>query len=257
MEVFVLFVATINVKQPIKALNFFIKLFSFFIIFVISLRVSAGVIVNSEAYYAAVVAASERKTIIIDAGHGGEDCGAIGVSGVYEKDLNFSVANTLGEMLTENGFAVIYTRTEDKLLYTEEENIHGIRKISDLKNRCKIGAEHKSALFVSIHMNSYQNEKYSGLQVYYGLKDESSESISRVIQKTVKDLLQNENKRSVKAGKNMYLLENLENPAVLIECGFLSNREECEKLSEKEYQKQLCFSILCAIIEYNKTLSED
>ena len=252
-----MFVATINVKRPVKALKLSVKLFAILLVLVTALHISAEVISKSDAYYTAVVAASERKTVIIDAGHGGEDCGAIGVSGVYEKDLNLSVANTLGHMLTENGFAVVYTRTEDKLLYTEEENIHGIRKISDLKNRCKIGAAHSSAIFVSIHMNSYQNEKYSGLQVYYGLKNESSEVLSRVIQKTVKDQVQKENKRSVKAGRDMYLLENLENPAVLIECGFLSNREECEKLSQKEYQKQLCFSILCAIIEYNKTLSED
>ena len=82
------------------------------------------------------------KVIVIDAGHGGEDPGAIGVSGIFEKDLNLAIAYEVGNILEEHGFAVLYTRTEDKLLYTEAENIKGLRKISDLKNRCKIAAEY-------------------------------------------------------------------------------------------------------------------
>ena len=99
-------------------------------------------------------------------------------------------------------------------------------------------------------MNSYSDEKYSGLQVYYSKNNELSRELANSIQNTVREKLQHENKRAIKTGENMYLMKNLNNPAVLIECGFLSNGEDCRKLSEKEYQKQLSFTILCGIIEY-------
>lgn len=191
-----------------------------------------------------------EKIFIIDAGHGGEDPGALSNNGILEKDLNLQIAIILGELLAESGYTVVYTRTEDKLLYTEEENIRGIRKISDLKNRCKIADKYPDAIFLSIHMNFYGSSKYSGLQVYYGVNNPNSKNLAVYIQTNVKNRLQSENNRKVKAGNNIYLLENVNNVAVLIECGFLSNSDEARKLSEKEYQKLLCFSIVCGIIEY-------
>ena len=198
-------------------------------------------------------ASAKEQIIVLDAGHGGEDSGATSAYGKHEKELNLEIAFCLGEMLTEKGYTVVYTRTEDKLLYTEAENIKGIRKISDLKNRCKIAREYPNALFVSIHMNSFSESKYSGLQVYYSTQNEASESLASHIQSSVKRELQPSNNRKIKAGKGIYILENIENPAVLIECGFLTNPEESEKLSKKEYQNLLSFSIICGIIEYMNT----
>ncbi len=192
----------------------------------------------------------ESKIVVIDAGHGGEDCGAVGVGGVYEKDLNLALALEIGARLEEKGYTAVYTRTEDKLLYTEEENIKGIRKISDLKNRCKIANNYKNALFVSVHMNSYSEAKYSGLQVYYTPSDSESSALAGKIQSSVRSLLQNDNNRVVKEGRGLYVLENSEPTSVLIECGFITNKDECEKLSKKEYQKELSFAIVCGIIEY-------
>ncbi len=205
---------------------------------------------SSDEYVNALIEVSEKSIIIIDAGHGGEDCGAVGVTGVYEKDLNLIIAKEIGELLSDEGYAVVYTRQDDRLLYRENENIKGLRKISDLKNRCKIAAEYPSALFISIHMNSYSNAKYSGLQVYYSPDSEDSRILAATIQNSVKDSLQTDNNRKIKKGEGLYVLENVENTAVLIECGFLTNPLECEKLSEKEYQKSLSFSIFCGIIEY-------
>ena len=201
----------------------------------------------------AEVVSTKENIIILDAGHGGEDPGATSASGKHEKDLNLEIAFVLGEMLTEKGYTVIYTRTEDKMLYRESENIKGIRKISDLKNRCKIAKEYPNAIFISIHMNSYGESKYSGLQVYHSSKNDNSQKLATSIQSSVKKELQPSNNRKIKEGDNIYLLENIENTAVLIECGFLSNPEEAEKLSEKEYQKLLSFSIICGIIEYMNT----
>jgi N-acetylmuramoyl-L-alanine amidase len=206
---------------------------------------------TSEKYTAVLQNMNEKRLIIIDAGHGGEDPGAVGVGNVYEKNLNLELSFTLGKLLEEAGFAVLFTRTEDKLLYLEEENIKGIRKISDLKNRCKIAAEYPNSIFISIHMNSYSNPKYSGLQVYYSEKNENSKTLANKIQYSVKEKLQPSNNRTTKAGNGIYVLENLENTAVLIECGFITNPEECKKLLEKEYQKQLCLSIVYGIIDYN------
>ena len=200
--------------------------------------------------YDSAAASAEEMLVIIDAGHGGEDVGATGVNGVFEKDLNLSLAFMLGEMLNEQGIAVVYTRTEDKMLYKESENIKGIRKISDLKNRCKIAKNYPNALFVSIHMNTFGESKYSGLQVYYSNNNHDSERLASAIQANVKREVQPDNNRKIKAGKDIYILENIDNVSVLIECGFLSNPEEAKKLSQKEYQKMLSFSIICGIIEY-------
>jgi len=196
--------------------------------------------------------ATQAKTVVIDAGHGGEDCGAVGVSGVYEKDLNLAIANELGTLLEERGYKVIYTRTEDKLLYTEAENIKGLRKISDLKNRVKIANQFPNAIFVSIHMNSYAEAKYSGLQVYYTDGDDKSQRLAGCIQNAVHEELQKDNDRVIKSGRGLYLLDNTDGVSVLVECGFITNPDECARLSEKEYQKQLCLSIVCGIIKYNE-----
>ncbi|MBE6537475.1 MAG: cell wall hydrolase [Ruminococcaceae bacterium] len=207
---------------------------------------------KASAKYITAASQTNKKTVILDAGHGGEDSGAIGSDNVYEKDLNLEITFKLGEYLSAAGYNVVYTRTEDKLLYTEEQNIKGMRKINDLKNRMKIANSYDDAIFVSIHMNSYGAAECSGLQVYYGVESEKSRALAEKVQsETVKRIQQN-NKRKVKSGNGIYLLENSINPAILIECGFLSNPEECKKLSEKEYQKELSFSILCGIIEYIK-----
>ncbi len=207
---------------------------------------SAGKVYGKSEY----TAADETPVIIIDAGHGGEDSGAIGYGGVLEKNLNLEVANELGKQLSDKGYTVVYTRNEDKMLISAEEDIKGLRKISDLKNRCKITSQYQDPIFISIHMNSYGASKYSGLQVYYTDENDASKELATMVQTSVRTNLQNDNKRQIKSGKSIYVLENCSGTGILIECGFLSNEDECKQLSEKEYQKELSFSILCGIIEY-------
>lgn len=191
-----------------------------------------------------------RKIIIIDPGHGGADSGAVGVDGVLEKDLNLQMAFEVGKLLENEGFLVVYTRNEDKLLLGQGEDIKGIRKISDLKNRKNIAESYPDSIFVSLHMNSFGESKYSGLQVYYSEQSEGSATLANSVQNKVRELVQPQNTRKVKKGESIYLLENIKGDAILIECGFLTNEEECKKLSEKEYQNQLSFAIVCGIIEY-------
>ena len=248
-------VITFNAKRVIKIANIFFKCAAAVTAISVILYFSSLLFKNSEYHIAALNEITDEKIIVIDAGHGGEDCGAIGVNGSYEKSLNLEIANTLGEMLSDEGYAVIYTRSEDKLLYTEEENIKGLRKIYDLKNRCKIANDYENSIFISIHMNSYSNPKYSGLQVYYSENNSDSMTLADSIQKSVREKTQTANERQIKPGRDMYVLKNINNPAVLIECGFLTNPEECEKLSQKEYQKELSFSIICGIINYKNNIA--
>ena len=198
-------------------------------------------------------AASAPAVVLLDAGHGGEDSGTIGKNGVYEKDLNLDVARGIGALLSSMGWEVLYTRTDDRMLYTEEENVKGLRKISDLKNRCAVAQKHPEAIFVSVHMNAYSAPSAHGFQVYYSPQGEEDRRLALAVQTSVREKLQPDNHREVKEGRSIYLLEHIENPAILIECGFLSNPEECEKLCQKEYQKELCFAIVCGMIEYNQT----
>ncbi len=226
---------------------------SFVLVLAVSIGITLGLILTVDAYlYPSVDVDNEpaERVIIIDAGHGGEDSGAIGANGVLEKNLNLEIAEVLKSELEAKGFTVVMTRTEDKMLYSEEENIKGMRKLSDLKNRVKVAENYPNAIFISIHMNSFGASEYSGLQVYYAEDDNGSMALANSIQSSVKGSLQPENNRVTKCGKNLYLLEKSPVTSVLVECGFLSNEEECKKLSEKEYQKQLSFAIVCGIIEY-------
>ena len=240
-----MFIYTINVRKPLKAIKFI------GIILISALLVTIAVrIPDRSVNMSSPSSADVGKVIVIDAGHGGEDSGAIGVNGAYEKDLNLEIAMIIGEELKNRGYTVVYTRTEDKMLYSPEENIKGMRKISDLKNRCKITETYDDCILISVHMNSYGASKYSGLQVYYSDEKEESRVLAQKIQNAVRNDIQPSNNRQIKSGASLYLLENVSCTAVLIECGFLTNEEECTKLSQKEYQKQLSFSIICGIIEY-------
>ena len=186
--------------------------------------------------------------VILDAGHGGEDCGAVGVNGVLEKDLNLQIALLLEKILNANGIRTVMTRSEDVLLYDKNSDYKGQKKIQDLATRRKIAEEYENAVFVSIHMNAFPQTQYSGLQVYYSANHPNSQALAEEIQSVTKQLLQPRNERKIKSGgENIYLLERLSCPAVLIECGFLSNSEECEKLSDPSYQEELALTIGVAI----------
>lgn len=195
---------------------------------------------------------SEQKgpIIIIDAGHGGEDGGTVGKNGIYEKDVNLAVALYLSASLKDMGITTLLTRNEDILLYDRNSDYEGQKKAQDLATRKRIADECDNAIFISIHMNSFPEEKYKGLQVYYSENNQDSLALAQKIQSRAAELLQPDNTRQCKTGNNIYLLERLNCPAVLIECGFLSNSEECALLSSAEYQKKLSYVLSEAIYEY-------
>lgn len=187
--------------------------------------------------------------IVIDAGHGGEDGGAVGVSGKLEKDINLSIARKLKVFLDLSGYEVVMTRNDDKLLYKEGQESR--KKFNDLNNRKEIVNSIENAILVSIHQNKFPIEKYNGLQVYYSPNDEASETLANLIQDNTKDFLQNDNNRETKqAGKNIFILKNVTCPAVLVECGFLSNRKEEANLCNSDYQKTLAYIIFLSLTEF-------
>lgn len=192
---------------------------------------------------------ASRPVIILDAGHGGEDSGAVGVDGVLEKDLNLSLTLRLRDLLVFEGWHVIMTRADDRLLY--DPTIPLAHKTQDLKNRLDYGARYPDAVFVSIHMNKFPAESCKGLQVYYSPNHPSSMSLAKRIQSDVKTYLAPDNHRlSKKATTSIFILSRVQNPSVLVECGFLSNRDEALLLSDETYQTKLA-ALLSASI-YNE-----
>lgn len=192
----------------------------------------------------------ETPLVIIDAGHGGADAGAIGTRGTLEKDLNLLIANEVATRFREAGISVLMTRTEDALVLHEGEDIKGQRKAKDLYNRAALAALYPNATFISIHMNAFPVEKYRGLQVYYNKNSaESAHLAQRITENVKRDIDPVYTRIPNFRGEELYLLSHITGRAVLVECGFLSNAEEEAKLLEKDYQKKLSFCIFYAMME--------
>lgn len=193
-------------------------------------------------------------TVIIDAGHGGEDGGTQSRDGLLEKDLNLDIAERLSLIFSQNGVNVIMTRSDDRLLYDKNGDYKGRKKALDAQARLNIASEDPNAIFISIHQNYFSSSQYRGLQVWYSGNDNRSMELAQYIQSGVKNTLQPNNNRQIKlAGSNIYLLEHIKNPAVLIECGFLSNPEEAKRLSDPTYRQNLSEVIYRSVTEYIKT----
>ena len=190
------------------------------------------------------------RTVVIDAGHGGEDGGAQSAAGLFEKDANLAVAMALRELLEANGIPTVMTRTEDKLLYDRGVDFKGRKKVLDLAARRIIAEETEGCLFVSIHMNAFPQTQYRGMQVWYGAGSPLSQEVAGSVQALCASW-QADNHRKIKAaGSNIYLLDRLECPAILVECGFLSNPDEAACLADDAYRYDVAFSIFAAIAEY-------
>ena len=176
--------------------------------------------------------------IIIDAGHGGVDGGATSCTGVLESQINLEIALRLEDLMHLLGYKTVMIRKTDISVYTKGETI-AAKKVSDLKERVRIVNETDGAVLVSIHQNTFSDSRYGGAQVFYPSTD-GSRQLADAMQKAFISMLNPGSKRQPKRGEGIYLLEHIEKPGVLIECGFLSNPEEEAKLRSEHYQKQLC-----------------
>lgn len=194
---------------------------------------------------------SGRMTVVIDAGHGGIDPGAIAADGTFEKDINLDISKRLCDMLSAFGFNAVMTRTEDTLIGDNSLKTVKEKKRSDIKRRLEISESKQNSLLLSIHQNKFSQGKYSGTQVFYSKNNPKSSEAAQLIQSDIARLLQKDNDRQIKpVGKEIYLLYHSENPAVMVECGFVSNQSELSALKTAEYQNKLSFCILNSVLQY-------
>lgn len=204
----------------------------------------------------ASASAAEKPVIVLDAGHGGLDSGAVGKSGVLEKDVNLSIVLGLRDMLEVSGFEVVLTRDEDISIY--DVGTEGIRnqKLSDMDNRLEIVQSHPDSIFLCIHQNNFTDPQYYGGQMFYNNNNPNNRTLAQIMQNRFA-LLQEGNDREIKlSGDELFLLKSNPNPSLMIECGFLSNPEEEQKLSTWEYQQKVAFTIYGGLMEYIDATSE-
>lgn len=192
---------------------------------------------------------SANHVVLIDAGHGGRDAGASD-NGVIEKEINLKIALKLQGYIEQSGGIAVLTRDEDESTEDPSRKDSSSYKKSDLTARVEAAEENKADIYVSIHMNKF-NLSSRGSQVFYSGNDDKSRVLGEVIQQSLKDVLQDGNTRSAKkSGSSIFVLKNATVPAVLVECGFLSNKEEARLLADEAYQSKVAWAIYLGITKY-------
>ena len=212
-------------------------------LFVVTIGGSKAVTVLSES-----ASISGRKTVVVDAGHGGVDGGATSCTGVLESKFNLEIAQKLNDLLNLLGINTVMIRNTDCSVYTEGETI-AQKKVSDLKERVRIVNSTDNCILVSIHQNLFSDGKYSGAQVFYA-PTEGSQMIAKSMQTSFIKTLNPHSHRQEKKADSIYLMQHINCPGVLVECGFLSNPQEEYLLRTKDYQQKVCCVIACTISNY-------
>lgn len=197
--------------------------------------------------------APEEGVVLIDAGHGGPDGGAVGIAGSVEKELNLAVSRKYELLLTLFGVPTAMTRTTDTSLDDGTGETIARRKADDIKRRVSM-ANTEASLLVSVHMNTFQDAKYWGTQTFYSKNHTESPRLAACLQEAARILLAPDNTRETKqAEDSIYLLRNVTVPAVIVECGFLSNAEEEQRLNTEDYQKAVAAALCVGTLNYLRT----
>ncbi len=214
----------------------------------IVILVCACILAKTSAIYVTGRQVEKQKDcIVVDVGHGGFDSGKIGVNGELEKDINLKVALKLKKTLEDMGMSVIMTREDDQGLYDENASN---KKAQDLQRRCDLINQEKPLMTISIHQNSYTSPEIKGAQVFYYTTSTESQKLAEILQKTLIEQVDPQNHREAKANDSYYLLKKTDSVIVIVECGFLSNPQEAEKLSDEEYQQKMADAICTGINKY-------
>ena len=196
-------------------------------------------------------ASIEHKYVVIDAGHGGVDGGAVSCTGTYESQINLEIALKLNDLMHLLGIRIVMIRDTDRSVYTEGETI-AAKKVSDIKERLRIVNTTPNALFLSIHQNNFQDSRYSGTQVFYNDQPDSK-LLAGQLQASFRENINPANKRQIKKSSGVYLMEHINCTGVLIECGFLSNHHEESLLQNPDYQRKICAVIAATVSQYLNT----
>ncbi len=196
-----------------------------------------------------------QRQIVIDAGHGGVDGGAVSCTGIYESQINLEIALRLDDMCHLLGRRTVMVRTQDVSLHGPDATTIAQKKVSDLRNRVQLVNDTQGAILVSIHQNHFSQSKYHGAQVFYA-PTESSEDIAKLLQDNFR-ILDASNNRTCKPADSVYLLSKIQCPGILVECGFLSNAQEELQLRDAEYQKKLAVVIAGSIHSFMQKESNE
>lgn len=225
----------------------FLKRYAYVYLYVMAFFLGcAGLLLHSVETAGEMASFTAHPVIVIDAGHGGMDGGTTGVSGVKEDAVNLAVAKRLNAILTLFGYETAMTRTSGADLSTEGETIRA-RKQSDLRNRVSQINALPTAVVVSIHQNHYPDPRYDGPQVFHTA---SAAEPARAMQSALNAALDPVSRRTAKITSGVYLMEHISHPGLLVECGFLSNPSEEQKLSTPEYQRDLAAVIASVLAKY-------
>lgn len=190
------------------------------------------------------------KVVVVDAGHGIPDEGAESSNGTTEAKTNLKIALKLQNLLEASGCTVILTRSDENAIYDIDSKTLRQKKVSDIRNRVKIGNESSADIFISLHLNKIPQSQYDGWQTFYKDRSEEGEKLAKSIQSNLNDAIKKENNRVAKTIDNIFIIKNVEIPTTIVECGFLSNPEEEKELLEDEYQNKLAWGIYNGIIDY-------
>lgn len=225
------------------------------ILFVLTIIVCIGIIfsIGSNKIMTASINGNEQTTLIIDAGHGGIDGGAQGISGITEQVINLSIAKKTNALAGFLGINAIMTRESDSALDFQDGRSIRKNKVADTKARERIANDAQNPIFISIHLNKFDNEKYSGAQVFYSKNNPLGKKLATALQTTFRDGLNANNNRKEKvANDSIYLMKKLQCPAVIVECGFLSNPNEEKLLIQETYHKKISICILSGFLNYSQ-----
>ena len=212
--------------------------------------ISFRIIDNQEDTVATVTLPVTGKTIVLDAGHGYPDEGAESASGVTEASINLVITKKVQTLLEQSGCNVVLTRSDENGIYDLGASTIREKKVSDIKNRVKIGNESSADAFVSIHLNKIPQSQYYGWQAFFKSNNEESEILAKSIQEELNASIQKENKREALKITGKYIIEHVEIPIAIVECGFLSNPEEAKSLQQDEYQNKIAWGIYNGIMDY-------
>lgn len=188
--------------------------------------------------------------VILDAGHGGPDGGSSAADGTLESNINLQITMKVDAVLGLLGQETLLVRTTDTDLSDETATTIAQKKVTDIRNRVKLINSHPEALLVSIHQNAFAQEKYYGAQVFFGSVGESK-SLAEALQQNLNQYVDPTNHRKARPVEtDVYLMKHIEVPGVLVECGFLSNPDEAEKLKTDGYQNQLAVAIAVTALNH-------
>lgn len=222
------------------------------ILLLIGISIFTYTVTTSRVYNAVQVVSLPitNKVVVLDAGHGKPDEGAQSSTGTTEAATNLKIALKVQNLLEQAGCTVILTRSDENAIYDLDAKTLKQKKVSDIHNRVKIGNSSSADIFVSIHLNKIPQQQYDGWQTFYKKGNEQGQKLATSIQNNLNQAIQKENKRVAKTIENIYIIDHVEIPISIVECGFLSNKQEEGLLLQDEYQNRLAWGIYTGIIEY-------